>query len=160
MTELRLIGHISVAYIDDICLISDSYHDFINNVCSTTMLLDSLGFTIHPIKSSLKPSQCIEFLGFKINSLSMSIELTKEKRISIKNDCIKLLKTRVITIREFAQLIGKMVASEQGIPHAPLFYRRLEMFKSVMLKCHRGNFDSCIKLNDDCRVDNSWWNSD
>ena len=34
LTELRLTGHISVAYIDDICLISDSYHDCINN---TTM---------------------------------------------------------------------------------------------------------------------------
>ena len=42
-----------------------------------------LGFTIHPEKSVLVPTQQIIFLGFVIDSIKMTITLTEEKKQSI-----------------------------------------------------------------------------
>ena len=50
-----------------------------------------------------------------------------------------------ITIRKFAILIGKMVAAEPGVEHAPLFYKPLEKVKDTELRCHNGNFDRFMK---------------
>ena len=45
-----------------------TYDECRRNVIDTVNLLDSLGFTIHPDKSKLIPSQVLIFLGFVINS--------------------------------------------------------------------------------------------
>lgn len=62
-----------------------------------------------------------------------------------------------VTIREFAQLIGKFVASEPGVMYAPLFYKTLEIQKDLELKRAKGNFESFMNISKDgvqCIV---WW---
>lgn len=39
-----------------------------------------------------------------------------------------------ISIRDFAQVIGKMIAAETGVLYAPLFYKSLEIEKDLRLK--------------------------
>ena len=43
-------------------------------------MLRSLGVTIHPEKSVLKPTQNLIYLGFFINSKDMTLKLTEEKK--------------------------------------------------------------------------------
>ena len=50
-----------------------------------------LGFTIHPEKSVLVPSQQTVFLGFAIKSFKMTITLTKERKQSIYTLCQDIL---------------------------------------------------------------------
>ena len=69
-SKLRQYGHHSVIYIDDTCLQGDTYKECMNNVNMTVNLLDKLGFTIHPEKSILSPTQKLSFLGFELNSLN------------------------------------------------------------------------------------------
>ena len=55
------------------------------NVHKTVSLLASPGFTIHEEKSVLEPTQCIEFLGFIINSVDMMVKINpKKSQIIIK----------------------------------------------------------------------------
>ena len=64
-SELRMQGHTSVVYVDDSYLQGDSYESCLKNVNNTIIILRSLGFTIHPKKSVLKPTQnLIIYLGF------------------------------------------------------------------------------------------------
>ena len=77
-------GHISVAQMDDLYLQGCSYEDCIRNVIETTLLLEKLGFTVHPVKSVLVPTQEIVVLGFVLNSLTMTVMLTKEKAVNFK----------------------------------------------------------------------------
>ena len=79
LAKLRLQGHI-IIYIDDLLLIGHSYNECIETLIETLMLLERLGFVIHPSKSVLIPVQEITFLGFLINSRSMTIRLTDEKK--------------------------------------------------------------------------------
>ena len=74
-------------YIDDSYLQGNTASDCADNIFHTVHLLQSLGFTIHPKKSTMTPTQHIEFLGFKLDSLNMTISVTEEKKGKIKEVC-------------------------------------------------------------------------
>ena len=75
-----ILGHTSVVNVDDSDPQGDSYESCQNNVNDTIIMLQSLGFTIHPDKSVLKPTQNLMYLGFIINSKDMTLKLTEEKK--------------------------------------------------------------------------------
>ena len=74
--SLRSAGFISVAYIDDSLLISDTAERCSKNVNETINLLCELGFTINYEKSVLIPAHSIKFIGFIIDSNTMTIRPT------------------------------------------------------------------------------------
>ena len=156
-SHLRKIGHTNIAYIDDSLLISKSYTECEVNIHDTVQLLDHLGFTIHPVKSVLKPTQTITFLGFVLNSVSMCIRLTSEKALLIKDMCLKLIKSREITIRDFAKIIGMLVAAEPGVDYGFLYIKSLEIEKDEQLKLNTGNFDVKILLSSEAVSMLKWW---
>jgi hypothetical protein len=45
-----------------------------------------------------------------------------------------------MTIREFARVIGKLVASEPGIQYAGLYYKHLEIERDTALKINIREF--------------------
>ncbi len=115
LATLHKMGHISVAHIDDCYLQSQTYEQCVGNVIDTILLLDSLGWVVHPLKSILIPAQEIITLGFVINSVSMTIRLTVEKASDLKKSCERLLNSgKPLTIRAVAAVIGKIVASFPG----------------------------------------------
>ena len=156
-STLRKQGHANVAYIDDTLLISETETGCAKNVQPTSNLLDSLGLTINIDKSVFTPTQCIDFLGFEINSKHMMVALTESRAISIRDLCQEIIITQQITIREFARLISKLVASEPGVLYAPLYYKSLEIEKDRHLKACSGNFDAMIEITDEMRNMLRWW---
>ena len=91
LSELHLRGHISGAYIDDMYLQGQTYKDCVHNVIDSIVRIDSLGLVAHPGKSVFNPSQQLEFLGFILNSVSMTTRLTQEKAAGLKTTCHALL---------------------------------------------------------------------
>ena len=74
---LRQQGYISVIFVDDSYLQSDTKQECLQNTEATVSLLESLDFAIHEGKSILNPTQENEFLGFVFNSVTMTISITK-----------------------------------------------------------------------------------
>ena len=72
-------GFISVIFIDDSYLQERTRGKCLENVHKTVSLLASLGVTIHEEKSVLEPTQCIEFLGFIINYVDMTVKIIPRK---------------------------------------------------------------------------------
>ena len=68
-----------MTYTDDSLLKSDTFSECQDNILDTVKLVDDLGFTVHPEKSVLFPTQEIVFVGFLINSITMTVCLTPEK---------------------------------------------------------------------------------
>lgn len=156
-SQLRKKGHINTGYIDDSLLQADTYSDCEKNVQDTVYLFDGLGLTVHPIKSVFIPTQIIEFLGFVLNSVEMAVSLSVEKADKITHHCNLILQKQQLSIRELSELIGKLVACSPAVPHAALFYKRLEIYRNVMLKQEKGNYDSQIVLTQAELVDITWW---
>ena len=98
-------------------------------------------------KSVTVRTQFIEFVGFLLNSSDMTVRLTCKKAENIVQQCKAILQKNIISIGEFAQLIGKFVAAEPGVQYAPLFYKPLEIQRDYELKINKGNFDSSMALS-------------
>ena len=145
------------AYIDDLITLATSFNICSNNVQKIVLLLDSLGFIDNPEKSVFTPTQTLEFLGFIINSVTMTVSLTSKKKLKIQELCMYVLQENNITIRLVATLLGKFTSSFPGVKLAKLHFRALEREKILALKISRGNFDKRIALSNDAKEDIKWW---
>ena len=157
LSTLQKKGHTNSGYIDDILLQSDSFTECLTNVTETVSLLDDLGLTPHPEKSVTVPTQVIEFVGFILNSQEMTVRLPPRKIKNIIKHCKDILKKDILTIRDFAQIIGKLVASEPGVQYAALYYKPLEIQRDLELKLDKGDFDSHIILSQKSKDCLHWW---
>lgn len=160
MTALHRLGHISSNYIDDPILQGRTYTDCVHNVIDTVSQLDPLGFVIHPDKSVFIPTQVLVILGFIINTVTMTIYLTAEKATSVQQTCRTLLERQKPSIRDVAQVTGKIVATFPGVTHGPLLYRALEKDKLVALKENKSNFDRPMTLSESAKNELRWWVND
>lgn len=156
-SKLRNEGFFSVYYLDDSLLIGSNETDCKNNVHATTKLLTDAGFIINYDKSSFEPSCTINFLGFVINSNSMTIYLPEEKKIAIIEMTKQLLNNTSNKIRFVAKFIGTLVSSLPAVQYGNLYYRFLEQDKISALAFNKGNFDCNMSLSDDSVNEVLWW---
>ena len=134
-STLRKKGQANVSYIDDSLVVSRTKAECVDNIHETVQLLDSLGLIVHLEKSVLRPTKCIKFLGFWIDSVEMKITLTNEKAKAIVLLGNEILQKELVVIRKLAQLIGNLVASELGVNYAPLYYKVLEIDQRLSRAC-------------------------
>ncbi|XP_071948906.1 uncharacterized protein [Antedon mediterranea] len=121
------------------------------------MLLTKLGFSVHREKSVLRPTQQLEYLGFQLNSVSMSVSVTKAKISSIVGLCREFVFKKSGSIRAFASLIGKLVATFPGVEYGPLHYRHLVRDKDLALRHSAGNFEVMMILSEESIIELEWW---
>ena len=77
----------------------------------------------------MKPTQIITCLVFIIDSRNKCVRLTEERANHIVEMASDLIKKRCVTIRQFAQILGKLVAAEPGVEFATLYTKSLEISK-------------------------------
>ena len=111
----------------------DTEQDCQSAVMSSCQVLDSLGFTLHPVKSVIQATQRIDFLGFWLGLINMIVSLTDRKVDKIRSVCAKLPEMEVCSIRHRAKIIGYLVAAHLDGWVAPVFYIRIEIAKKSAL---------------------------
>ena len=89
----------------DSLLVGQSIDSCHRNIADTVCLFANLGFTIHPVKSVLQPQQKIDFLGFVLDSITMTVTLTDATAMKVRSACQNLLLQKTATIRSVAQVI-------------------------------------------------------
>ena len=110
-----------MVFVDDSYLQGNTKEAYLHNIASTIELLQNLGFSIHSAKFILTPTQRIKFLGFVIDSVQMTLEITEEKKNKNHNLCLEILQKEKITLRTLAGVIGSFVASFPAVPLGPFF---------------------------------------
>ena len=155
---LRSHCYLSVVFVDDSYLQGRAFSTCEDNVNSTVHLLQSLGFTIHPEKSVLFPTQKTEFLGFVLNSVEMKIKLTDCKSGKIILKIKKLLYEGKQTIRDLAFTIGSLIATFPVLPYGKFHYRELERCKIFSLKFRKGKYNApFMPLSISAIAELHWW---
>ena len=155
--QLREAGHTVLGYLDDTIIIGDDKAKTERAVLATSQILSELGFVVHPDKSVLIPTQRLNFLGFTLNTVNMTITLPCEKTQDIIAICADLLKNCKPSIRQVAHVIGKLISTFPAVQYGPLFYRNLERDKILALKLNSGHFDRPMTLSRGSREDLNWW---
>ena len=87
----------------------------------------------------------------------MTVRLPPEKCDDLIHLCKEILAARKITIRKFAQLIGKCVSVEPGVRYAALYYKLMEIERDKALKIHKGNFEATLYLSEESKWCIQWW---
>lgn len=149
--------YMSASFLDDSLLVSESEQECMMNVHATVQLFRSLGFTVHPGKLVLHPALSIQYLGVIIDSKSMTVRLTDERKDNLMKCCKQLLKAKKLTIRDLAKVIGKIMASFPAVKFGPLHYRHLEEAKKAALRKAKGCYDGPAFLSLSAKAELHWW---
>ena len=123
--KLSMLGFVNISYIDDILLMGNSENDCNVNVQHAII----------------------------INSESMTVELTKEKKDTLYAE----LEKNQAKIREVARIIGLIVSSFSAVDCGPLHYRVLEREKNIALRDAHGNFEQFMNITEEMKQELSWW---
>ena len=76
-------------------LVANSVSLLLEQLHFTKLILKSLGFIPHPVKSMLTPSQSIDHLGFVWNSVNFTMSVPVQKILDLKLKCEKALSSSV-----------------------------------------------------------------
>jgi hypothetical protein len=124
-------------------------------------LLQRAGFLLHETKSMSELAQRIKYLGFIIDSNSMTISLPADKVTRLRAAVRKALKEidtrRVSTIRIAAKTIGFIISSLPATVYSKAHYRQLEFAKLDALQENAFNFDAPFQWPTSTRADLLWW---
>ena len=144
------------AYIDDLLVTHDNFRQCHMSARKIVQVLQNLGFTISS-KSTLRPTQVIEHVGFVINSTSMKVYLPQDKIDNISGYIRQCLKKQSLTIREVAQLLGKLEATKPGNRFASLYTKTLTWEKNAALAQNYYDFDGRMSLSKQVKAELQWW---
>ena len=158
LSFLRLhYGCILVCYIDDILILGPTRAKVALSVAHTANLLQMLGFYINFEKSELEPTQSIEFLGFLLDSVNMSVTLTQAKIEKISALASDILKKPKFSIRSLAQFLGNCVAAFPAVEFGPYHTKELEIEKVQALNNHEWDFEAHMSLSQWTTLHVQWW---
>jgi len=157
MSTLRMRGHESVDYLDDILCIADSKVECQRNVTETLNLLERLGFIINWNKSRLEPARQCLFLGFVIDSKSMKISISNKKQDAVHKTLSRFYVGKTLKIREFASLIGMLIAIRFAISYSTGHTKIFEREKYLALISSNGNYNSSMQISQLAHSDLEWW---
>ena len=98
----------------------------------------------------------MEFLGFLIDSQTMTLALPREKVRKVKKECQSVLNYPQVTVRELAKLIGHLTSTIQAVFPGPLHFRHLQGDKNKSL-AQFGYYDSLIQLSPQALEEPVWF---
>ncbi|XP_074102142.1 uncharacterized protein LOC141529496 [Cotesia typhae] len=154
---LRLKGLLSVVYLDDFLCLGHSVPECSENLGQTIELLERLGFIVNFEKSKLEPDRRCRYLGFMLDSSKMRVELPGDKKVVIEKQIKDLRKKGTVKIRDFAKVIGLIVACCPAVEYSLLHCRSFEKAKIRSLEKSGGCFDAVMVIPKSTRRDWDWW---
>ena len=157
LTLVREQGHVCFMYIDDGFLAGRLVTECTAAVQCFLEMFVHLGFLLHPKKCMLIPSQQVNILGFIINSVTMTISISEEKKVEIHNLCVAAMADPIMSIRQLSRLIGKLISVLLALPLGQAHFHRLEKVKTAALIHSKGDFDVPCTLPAWVFPDSVWW---
>ena len=104
------------------------------NALIITLFFRRLGFVIHSVKSVLRSTHTVTYLGFEINSESMTVSLMQERKERILAPVINLLHQDMSTVRQLVERADMEMASFQGVKYRAPWYKSMKNDRIRSLK--------------------------
>jgi hypothetical protein len=153
---LRQLGIRVIIYLDDMLIMAETQEMDKCHAATTVNLLESLGFTINYQKSVLIPTTTIEFLGFLVDSKTLTLSLPKEKIKKAKIACQSILDNPLPSIQQLSQLLGYLTSTIQAVFPAPIHFRYLQIDKNKALSTCQ-DYSATLQLSQHAQEELIWW---
>ncbi|KAJ8959789.1 hypothetical protein NQ317_001016 [Molorchus minor] len=154
MKLFREEGILCIIYLDDIFVLGNTRDETRKNICFIKNTLEELGFIINVQKSKLIPSQC---LGFLYNSKNLTVHLPDDKKQKILIMVQKFLRKNTCTIRNYAKMIGVLIAACPAVKYGWLYTKGLEREKTIALYKSDNNYNANMRITESIKEDLIWW---
>jgi hypothetical protein len=129
---------ILVAYLDDILLLAPTKATCLFHTQVLREHLQTFGYLINWEKSTHLPSQSLDFLGFHLDSVLMTVSLPAAKVKQIRHLAVNLLnKARALTpvsLRTLCSLVGRLQATSHAIPDGQVYLRCIQHQLRLVLR--------------------------
>lgn len=136
-----------VAYLDDSLGIERGNKETLKDI--PYKLFQAFGYTVNFKKSSLELTKVIEFLGFMINSVDMTVSLSESKTESVRKTIRDILSKERVTIRDVSRVIGKIIATMPANRFARRFTTRAIILKGSALRESGDDYDGIMHLSEE-----------
>ena len=105
----------------------------------------------------LTPTRKLVCLGFKLDTVDMTVSLPGDKVEKFERTTSELLCKKEPTAREVAGVVGLMVAYSPAVEYGKAHIRGLEKDKNLGLGINRGDFSRTMYIGDRGKQDIFWW---
>ena len=112
---LRLLGIRVIVYLVNLLIMAEYPELARSHVNPALNLFEGLGFSVNYEKSVLVTTTSIEFLGFSVDSINLSLSLPRDMVKKVRKECQQLLDNPTSTIQEFSRLLGHLTSSIQAV---------------------------------------------
>lgn len=132
VAPLRKQGLRLATYIDDWLLAAQTPHQLQVHVELLLSHLAALGFTVNWDKSALVPSQCIDFIGLHLDSVTSRAQLSAE-RVKALSACLATFRRgALLYYRTCLRLLGLMASALVVIPLGRLHMRPFQRWVAAL----------------------------
>ena len=156
---LRQRGIRLIIYLDDILLMASSESEAAEAVAQTSSLLEALGFIVNSSKSVIVPVQEIEFLGFTVNSLSLSLAVPQSKLSSITELCLSNMARQSISIRDLMSIVGTLNWAVPAVSFARAHLIHLQRAIIRGMEDSDKDLKAKVSLSSPAKEELLWWAS-
>jgi len=158
MAALRARGVRVVIYIDDALILARSPAESMLHTRWLLELLAMMGFLVNWPKSSIMPTQSIEFLGFRVNSTLMQVSLPANKLASLRHRVAQALAAPpTMPLRALASIVGSLNATALAVLPSRLRTRALLRDKITALHTAGGTWTGTVSLSPEAIEELRWW---
>jgi hypothetical protein len=144
------------AYLDDLLIVAKDYRTSHLHTQQILRKLAELGFLVKNSKSNLTPSQCIQHLGFVIDTTKMLLSVPTSKIRDLRREASRLIRRTTCSVRHLAAFIGKAQALTMAVFPARLMSRSLLADKNAALH-HNQSWTAMIHLSQPALMELRWW---
>ena len=108
VNHLRQEGICVIAYLDDLLIWAQSKEALSTDLSRTLQFLLHIGWKINRKKSNLTPSQTFRYLGLEWDTVSHSLFVPRDKKISYLGKARSILYSRKVTLKQLQSLAGSL----------------------------------------------------
>ena len=139
-----------LAYIDDYGSVSGTAQEAEKNLQMFEQLTEQLGLKLAPDKT-VRPTTCIVWLGYEINTVDMTVKIPAEKLQEVIKEIEEVDKMATISTKQIQRLTGKLFHIATCLPPARRFLAR------VLALLRRTRYVNPIPISEDTRKDLNWF---
>lgn len=154
--HLQQQGHHVIIYMDDILVLGKDRDTCRRSLQALRALLQDLGAVINEDKSSLTPTQRLDYLGFTLDSAEMRIWAPAKKMTNMYKALKAFQRKSKASARDAASLLGKLTSMADALFPVRVHTSAIHDFKTSALG-QGANWDTLRSIPASARANTQWW---
>jgi hypothetical protein len=152
--HLQARGHRVMIYIDDILMLDATKAECEATAREAARLLNELGAVINAEKSAMTASQVVDYLGFTLDSTTMTVTAPPNKMLNLMKALKKGAKAKTLSARDSASILGKLTSMADAMMPCRVHTSELHDFKLEALTL---GWDIQAPVPQSAKNDLDWW---